>query len=69
LNWFEKEPTIRVAVKDAITQEDVISAFLEWYVTAQGIRKTLMKGVAIFVLRGQKIIRRHTYIYEDLQAS
>ncbi len=65
LSWFSREPTIGVAVKDAVTQDNVISAFLEWYITPQGARKTLMKGVAIFVLQDQKIIRRHTYMYED----
>ena len=69
LDWFSKEPNIMVAVKDAITQDEVISAFLEWYVTVQGVRKTLMKGVAIFVLRDRQIIKRHTYIYEDQQSS
>lgn len=32
LNLFREKPTIRVDVKEAVTRDDVISAFLEWFV-------------------------------------
>ncbi|GAP12678.1 protein containg SnoaL-like domain [Longilinea arvoryzae] len=62
-DWFEKEPTIRVAVKDAMVQDDVITAFLEWYRTEKGVRQTIQKGVAIFVVKDRQILKRHTFIY------
>ncbi len=61
--WFQREPTVRVAVMDAMAQDDVISAFLEWYRTENNVRVTIQKGVAIFVLKGRQIIKRHTFIY------
>ena len=63
LNLFRENPAIRVDVKGAITGDDVISAFLEWFVAENDVRRVILKGVAIFVLRGQKILKRHTYIY------
>lgn len=63
LNLFREKPTIGVEVKDAVTRDDVISAFLEWFVAENGARRVILKGVAIFVLRDQKILKRHTYIY------
>lgn len=63
LERFREQPTIGVDVKDAVTQDGVISAFLEWFVTENRERRIIMKGVAIFVLRNQKILKRHTYIY------
>ena len=63
LSLFKKKPTINVEVKDAVTGDNVVSAFLEWFVTENRERRIIMKGVAIFVLRNQKILKRHTYIY------
>jgi ketosteroid isomerase-like protein len=60
---FQRQPSIAVTVKDAIAQDDVITAFLEWSVVEAGARKTLHKGVAIFVLKDGKIYRRHTFLY------
>lgn len=60
---FRERPTIGVDVKDAITQDNVISAFLEWFVTEDHVKRIIRKGVAIFVLRQQKILKRHTYVY------
>lgn len=68
-DWFEKEPTIRVEVKDAMAQDDVITAFLEWHRTEKGVRQTLRKGVAIFVLKERKIYKRHTYLYFEAPGS
>lgn len=63
LNLFREKPTIGVDVKDAMTRDDVISAFLEWFITEKDVKRVIIKGVAIFVLREQKILKRHTYIY------
>ncbi|PKO14385.1 MAG: hypothetical protein CVU39_15230 [Chloroflexi bacterium HGW-Chloroflexi-10] len=66
-NLFIKNPTIGVDVKDAISRDNVITAYLEWYVTKNDTRLTLRKGVAIFVLRGKKILKRHTFIYASVE--
>ena len=63
LQLFEDKPTIGVEVQDAIGRDGVISAFLEWFVIENDRKRTILKGVAIFVLRSQKILKRHTYIY------
>jgi hypothetical protein len=34
-NLFREIPTISVDVKDAITRDDVISAYLEWFVAKE----------------------------------
>ena len=60
---FREQPTIGVEVKDAVTQDGVISAFVEWFVCENNVRKTIRKGVAIFVVNDQKILKRHTYVY------
>jgi hypothetical protein len=60
---FRRQPTIGVEVKDAITQDNVISAFLDWFVVEGGVKRVIRKGVAIFVISNQKILKRHTYIY------
>ena len=60
---FRKRPTIGVHVKDALVRDDVISAFLEWSVEEDHVKRTIRKGVAIFVVKDRKILKRHTYIY------
>jgi predicted SnoaL-like aldol condensation-catalyzing enzyme len=60
---FREKPTIGVEVVDALARGQVISAFLEWFVTENGVKKVFMKGVANFVLRDGRIIKRHTFIY------
>jgi hypothetical protein len=60
---FRKNPTIGVDVIAAITQEEVISAFLEWFVMEKDAKRVIRKGIAIFVVRNRKILKRHTYIY------
>lgn len=62
---FRKNPTIGVDVKDAMARDGVISAFLEWYVIEIGVKRIIRKGIAIFVLRNQKILKRHTYVYDQ----
>lgn len=62
---FKIQPTIGVDVKDAIVQDNVISAFINWFVLENDAKKIIKKGVAIFVVNNQKILKRHTYIYEE----
>ena len=62
-NLFQEQPTIGVDVKDAVTRDEVISAFLEWFVIEDKVKRPIRKGIAIFVLRERKILKRHTYIY------
>lgn len=60
---FRKDPTVGVTVVDAVTHDDVISAYLEWFRIKEGEKKVFRKGVAVFVISGRKIIKRHTFIY------
>lgn len=60
---FRERPTIGVDVKDAITQDDVISAFVEWFVFENRVKRTIRKGIVILVVNNLKIRKRHTYIY------
>jgi predicted SnoaL-like aldol condensation-catalyzing enzyme len=62
---FKEKPTIGVDVKDAITRDNLISAFLEWFVIENNVKKITRKGVAIFVVNNQKIVKRHTYVYYE----
>jgi hypothetical protein len=62
---FQERPGIGVDVKDAITRDGVISAFLEWFVVENDVKRTIRKGVAIFVVHHRKIQKRHTYIYYE----
>jgi len=61
---FLRKPTIGVEVIDAICHDDVLTAYLEWYRMDSGSRQLVRKGVAIFVLNGKRIVKRHTFIYE-----
>lgn len=60
---FKNEPTIGVDVKDAVVHDNVIAAFVEWFVHEQNEKRIIRKGLAIFALNDQKILKRHTYIY------
>jgi hypothetical protein len=62
---FRERPTIGVDVKDAITRDGVISAFIEWFVSENNSKRIIRKGIAIFVVNNQKILKRHTYIYSE----
>ena len=62
-NLFREKPTIGVDVKDTMARGDVITSFLEWFVVENSQKRTIIKGLAIFVLQDQKILKRHTYIY------
>lgn len=63
--WFKKSPTICVEVLDVMNHDDVLTAYLEWYETDNGFKKSLQKGIAIFVMKGNKIVKRHTFIYTE----
>jgi hypothetical protein len=52
-------------VKDAMAQDDVVAAFLEWFVKEGDVKLILRKGVAVFVLRQGKILKRHTCTYDQ----
>ena len=65
LELFRERPTIGVDVKDAIARDNVISAFIEWFVRENNVKRTIRKGIAIFVVNDQKILKRHTYIYYE----
>jgi hypothetical protein len=60
---FAERPTIGVDVKDAVTQDNVIAAFIERFVIEGGVRRTITKALAIFVVDNRKIVKRHTYLY------
>ena len=62
---FKENPTIGVEVKDAIARDGVISAYLEWFVIEDNRKRIIRKGVAIFVVKDQKIRKRHTFIYDE----
>jgi hypothetical protein len=62
---FREQPTIGVDVKSAVARDDVISAFLEWHVTENSQKRVIRKGVANFVVKNGKIIRRHTFVYYE----
>lgn len=62
---FKNQPTIGVEVNNTAIFDNVISAHLDWYVLENGERRSLHKGVAIFILKGDRILRRHTFIYEN----
>jgi predicted SnoaL-like aldol condensation-catalyzing enzyme len=64
-NLFKAKPAIGVEVIEVSAQNGVISAFLEWFEKEDGRKHTFRKGVALFVLRNRKILRRHTFIYYD----
>ncbi len=61
--WFKEKPTINVEVKDAMAEENVITAFLHWYTLEGNAKRSIYKGVAIFVLKNNKILKRHTFFY------
>jgi hypothetical protein len=62
---FREKPMLGVDVKDAITHDGIITAFLEWFVQENSVKRVIRKGVAIFVVSNQKILKRHTYIYYE----
>ncbi len=65
-NLFQKIPSIKVIVNGAITHDNIIVAFLEWYRIEKSLEQSLKKGICIFTINSEnKIIRKHNYIYFD----
>ncbi len=65
-NLFQEIPTIQVKVNGAVTYDNIIVTFVEWYRTEQGIKQPLKKGICLFTLNNEdRIIKRHNYIYFD----
>lgn len=62
---FRDNPGIGIEVMDVMTRDNVITAFLKWYEDQGQEKRMIRKGVAIFVLSGKSIIRRHTFIYAE----
>lgn len=60
---FEREPSIGVNVIRVMTHDEVITAFLEWTMVKDRVRRATMKGVASFLIRNGRILKRHTFIY------
>lgn len=60
---FAREPGIRVKVEEVMVRDEVITAFLTWYQLEKGVDQSLYQGVAVFVMNGNKIAHRHTFIY------
>ncbi len=65
---FKERPTIGVDVHEALVRDDVISAYLDWTVCEDGVKRVIRKGVAIFVVKNEKIVHRHTFAYFVEQA-
>jgi predicted SnoaL-like aldol condensation-catalyzing enzyme len=62
-NIFKRNPTIQIEVIKVVTRDNVVSAYLEWSVEANGKKKVIRKGIGIFVVKDKKILKRHTFIY------
>jgi predicted SnoaL-like aldol condensation-catalyzing enzyme len=62
-NLFMKNPRIEIEVNKVMVKDNVVTAYLEWKNTQNGIKTVLKKGIGIFVIRNNKIIKRHTFIY------
>lgn len=60
---FKEKPSIGVDVNAAAVHDNVISAYLDWYVLEHGEKRVIRKGVALFVVRELKIVKRHTFVY------
>ena len=61
--WFIDEPTIDVDVIKVISNDNVITAYLNWYVIRNNQKHIIKKGIGIFTIREMKIVKRHTYMY------
>ena len=69
-NLFKNTPTIGVEVHSTMIVDNVITSFLEWFRKEGGQKVSLMKGVGIFVMEGNQILKRHNYLYyEDVARS
>ncbi|NNG01961.1 MAG: nuclear transport factor 2 family protein [Desulfobacteraceae bacterium] len=62
-NLFQQFPSIRVDVLNSAVEHDVITAYLEWSYKMDSRKVIWKRGIGIFVLNSNTIIKRHTYIY------
>jgi hypothetical protein len=62
---FANNPNIGVNVVNALEKDRVISSFVEWYEKKDNKIEIIRKGIVIFVLRNEKIVHRHTFIYYE----
>ncbi len=63
---FKLDPCIKVKVVDGLFHDGVITTYLEWFREEPGRELSLYKGVAMFVIKDEKILKRHTFIYQTL---
>ena len=62
---FEDNPTIGIDIIEVTVHDNVISAYLTWFVKNEEKLEIIRKGIAIFEMNIMKISKRHTYIYYD----
>jgi len=62
---FSRIPTVGVSVGRVTAEGNVITAFLDWTLEDADVITTWKRGIAIFVLEGDRIRKRHTYIYDS----
>lgn len=60
---FKERPGAGVDVMRVLTLDDTITSYLYWYAVDGGVKTIMMKGVAIFEMKENRIARRHTHIY------
>ena len=60
---FIEKPGIKVKVGKVITEDDVITAYLEWIIKEKGKELVFRKGIGIFEMKDGKIKKRYTHIY------
>jgi hypothetical protein len=60
---FQRRPTINVTVHKAMINNEVIAADLEWFERLSGEKRVWQRGIGIFKLKDEKIVKRHTFIY------
>lgn len=60
---FIRIPTINVEAIKTIIDENVITSYLHWIYTQDNQKIVWQKGIANFILSGNKIIKRHTFIF------
>lgn len=61
--WFKDEPTISVEVKKVVIEDDILTAYLEWYKNNGDEKEIMIKGIGLFTIKNKRIIRRHNYVY------
>lgn len=62
-NLFTRFPDLRVRVTHVREKDEVVTAYLEWVMSGNGHEVLWKKGIGIFHIHNNRILRRHTYIY------